>query len=122
MNNKVLVIDDDTAVAEMLKDSLEFKGYKVRTANSGKEGLLKASQFMPQIITLDLSMPDMSGFEVLERLKRSSRTKDIIVFILTVMDEKQSLQKGFMLGAKEYIIKPCAFKNLESLIENTLKN
>ncbi|MFH1416157.1 MAG: response regulator [Elusimicrobiota bacterium] len=115
---KVLVIDDDIYIAEMIKDGLELKGYEVEIATTGKDGIDKAFRCKPSIITLDLNMPGMTGFEILKKLKSDYSTKDIPIFILTVVDEKKSLNEAFLLGAKEYIVKPFSLMNLRSLIED----
>jgi two-component system OmpR family response regulator len=113
---KILIIDDDKAVAEMLRDSLGLHGYEAQTAHSGKQGLEKARKFLPDIITLDLEMPGMSGFEVLALLKNDKHTRDIPVFILTVRDEEDCRKKGFFFGIKEYMVKPFSISNLMEAI------
>jgi len=121
-NKKILIIDDEPNITEMLKDNLEFKGYEVCVANGGREGLEKAIEFKPDIITLDLKMPDMNGFKVLQALKNDTRTKDITVFIISVMDEEDSTKKGFLLGARIYMVKPFSMTALEDLIEDIFQD
>ena len=117
---RVLVVDDDKNISEMIRDALELKGYEVAVANSGEKAVQEAFEFSPDIITLDLEMPLMSGFEVLSRLKNDSRTKDITVFILSVRDDAKSLKKGHIMGAKEYVVKPFSLTALEELIKEDL--
>ncbi len=118
--SKILVIDDDSNVAEMLRDSLELRGYEVIIATSGPEGIQKACMFKPDVITLDLQMPGMNGFEVLEKLKSNRKTRNINVLIATVMDERKSLDKVFLLGARDYVIKPFSMENFEVMIEKII--
>lgn len=117
---RILLIDDDRYIIETLTDGLELKGYEVERALSGSEGLRKARSFRPAVIILDLEMPDLSGFEVLEKLKKDPKTKHISVFILTVRDEREKQTKGFLLGAREYVVKPFSLNMLEELIESAL--
>ena len=122
LNKKILIIDDEPNVTEMLKDNLEFKGYEVCVANGGREGLEKAIEFKPDIITLDLKMPEMDGFQVLKALKSDNRTKDITIFIVSVLDAEDSTKQGFLLGARVYMVKPFSMNALEDLIEDIFQN
>jgi len=121
-NKRILIIDDEPNVTEMLKDNLEYKGYEVIIANGGREGLEKAIEYKPDIITLDLKMPDMDGFKVLQALKSDTRTKDITVFIISVLDEEDSTKQGFLLGARIYMVKPFSMTTLEDLIEDIFQD
>ena len=99
----VLVVDDDPGVAAMIADYLIREGYGALTATSGKDALELALKHRPFAITLDVIMPDMDGWEVLQRLKENPGTKDIPVIIISVADDKEI---GFALGAVGYITKP----------------
>ena len=99
----VLVADDDPGVAAMIADYLIREGYGALTATSGKQALELALKHRPFAITLDVIMPDMDGWEVLQRLKENPDTKDIPVIIISVADDKEI---GFALGAVGYITKP----------------
>ena len=101
--NAVLVVDDDPGVAAMIADYLIREGYGALTATSGKQALELAAKHRPFAITLDILMPDMDGWEVLQRLKESPATKDIPVIIISIADDKEI---GFALGAVGYITKP----------------
>ncbi|OGY28182.1 MAG: hypothetical protein A2Z42_04770 [Candidatus Woykebacteria bacterium RBG_19FT_COMBO_43_10] len=102
---KVLLIEDEKEVAELYKLKLTLDGYEVITAENGREGLDKANSYRPELIFLDIKMPEMDGFEVLKRLRAAARTKDIPVVILSNFDEQDLIEKGLTLGANEYLIK-----------------
>ena len=102
---KVLLIEDEKEVAELYKLKLTLDGYEVITAENGQEGLDKANSYRPELIFLDIKMPEMDGFEVLKKLRAAARTKDIPVVILSNFDEQDLIEKGLTLGANEYLIK-----------------
>jgi len=99
----VLVIDDDAMVLELMKRFLGKEGYLVETAKGGKEGLRLAKELIPDVITLDVIMPQMDGWAVLGALKGDSDLADIPVIMLTIVDDKGM---GYKLGASEYLTKP----------------
>ena len=102
---KVLLIEDEEEVAELYRLKLTLDDYDVTVALSGQDGLEKAARISPEIIFLDIKMPEMDGFEVLRRLRESAKTKDIPVVILSNFDEQELIEKGLTLGANEYLIK-----------------
>ncbi len=102
---KVLLIEDEPEVLELYRLKLSLDDYNVITAKNGKEGLKKALTDSPELIFLDIKMPEIDGFEVLKRLRESSKTKNIPVVILSNFDEQEMIEKGLSLGANEYIIK-----------------
>ena len=101
--NTVLVIDDDPAVRELLTSYLKKDGFDVACAINGEDGLYKAREIRPMAITLDIIMPGMDGWAVLEALKADSNTAHIPVVIITI-EENRNL--GFTLGASDYLVKP----------------
>ena len=103
---KVLIIDDEVVIGEMLSDILELKGFDVCVACSGREGLARVEEFKPDIIMLDLNMPGMDGFSVLEHLKRNKKTANIPVLIASISDNGSDIKKGYVMGAQKYFIKP----------------
>jgi CheY-like chemotaxis protein len=108
----VLVIDDDPAVHELLQDLLAREGFRVATAASGEEGLQLARQLQPAIITLDVYLPGMDGWEVLNRLKSDAELASIPVIMISISDQAQH---GYALGA-EYLSKPIDRKRLAALL------
>jgi two-component system KDP operon response regulator KdpE len=100
---KALVIDDEPQIRRLLTITLEANGYRVVTANSGREGLVLAAQHRPDVIVLDLGLPDLSGPEVLRRLREWTQTP---VIILTVQDAEADKIEALDGGADDYVTKP----------------
>jgi two-component system, OmpR family, KDP operon response regulator KdpE len=98
-----LVIDDEPQIRRLLTISLEAGGYRVITANSGQEGLVLAAQHRPEVIILDLGLPDLSGLAVLKRLREWTQTP---VLILTVQDAESDKIAALDSGADDYVTKP----------------
>lgn len=102
---KILIIEDEAALLYALSASLQVDGFDVVTANNGREGLKFAKSEKPNLIILDLRLPEMDGFEVLENLKKEKSMKTIPVMIVTNIGEKEAEEKCKKLGAAEYIVK-----------------
>ena len=113
-SNTVLVVDDDPTVREMMRRYLERDGFHVVTAADGDEGLRIARHIAPSVITLDVVMPGKDGWDVLRLLKSDRRLADIPVVMLTIIDERN---KGYSLGASDYIVKPVDRERLLSVLE-----
>jgi len=111
----ILVVDDDHNVARLVQRHLEKAGYKVSLAHTGQEAQKKAVRHLPALITLDILLPDMNGFEVLETLKENPRTEKIPVIVLSIV---QGEDKALRLGAVDYVIKPFSE---ERLLESVAK-
>ncbi len=103
--DKILIIDDSLLTRKVLADILKDT-YEVITATDGKEGILLAVEERPDLILLDIEMPDMNGFQVLEFLKGSYETDYIPVIFLTGFIEAEYEERGFLCGAVDYIVKP----------------
>jgi CheY-like chemotaxis protein len=102
---KVLLIEDDAAAAEMYRLRLAADGYTVVIGQDGEEGLRKASEEAPDFIYLDLRLPGLDGFEVLERLRDDPATTHIPVIILSNYGEPELRERGLRLGALEFLVK-----------------
>jgi CheY-like chemotaxis protein len=102
---KVLLIEDDVAAAEMYRLRLAADGYTVVTANDGHEGVRMATDEAPDFIYLDLRLPGLDGFEVLEHLRANPETANIPVIILTNFGEPELRERGLRLGALEFLVK-----------------
>ena len=111
--NTILVIDDDTTIHDLLQRFLEKKGFEVKTAKSGIEGINLAKAIQPEAITLDVMMPGMDGWSVLTALKAHPKTANIPVIMMSMVDD-QNL--GFALGAEEYLLKPIDSNKLEAIL------
>lgn len=108
---KVLLIDDEVPLLEVMKTNLEIEGYEVVTAMSGEMGLVSAVVDQPDVVILDIMMPDVDGWEICQRIRSDTRTKYIPVIMLTALDETEHVVKGFECGADDYLAKP--FENAE---------
>jgi DNA-binding response OmpR family regulator len=106
-------VEDEPDIAELIRYHLEGDGYKVTTAARGEEALAKAYQEKPDLITLDIRLPDIDGFEVLQRLKSNEETADIPVVILSILPDSGD---GFRLGAVDYVTKPIDERRLLSAV------
>ena len=115
---KALVIDDDPLMRDMLVRALTREGLWVGSAASGEEGLALAQALAPDIITLDLLMEGMDGYEVLGRLKQDPATADIPVVLISMTDDRA---QGFALGAAEFLQKPVTQEDLSGLLERFRK-
>ena len=113
-NEKILVVDDDANICELLRLYLTKEGYQVTTAGDGEEGLEKFNQIKPDMVLLDVMMPRMDGWEVCRRIRARSR---VPVIMLTAKGEEEDELQGFSLGADEYIMKPFSLKILLARIE-----
>jgi DNA-binding response OmpR family regulator len=103
---RIVLIDDELDMAKLLKMELELEDYRVDFASDGRQGLALINQVAPDLVLLDIMMPEMDGYEVLRQLKKEGRTQKIPVVFLTAKGLEQDIQKGLDLGAEDYIIKP----------------
>ena len=118
---KILAVDNDKDVLEIIRKLLEIKGYEVVTASSGPEGIKKARETVPDLITLDVLMHLLNGFEVLKFLKKTKETKEIPVIIVSCLQESEAEKKALELGASGYLRKPFEREVLYKEIEKHLK-
>lgn len=102
---KVLVIEDDPNVAEMYRLRLETDGYEVVVGRDGEEGLQLAIDEVPDFIYLDLRLPKLDGFEVLERLRATPATAQIPIIILSNYGDAETRERGLRLGALDFLVK-----------------
>lgn len=106
-NNKVkiLIIEDDPFLSEMYLVKLVQNGFDVEVASDGKAGLDKVKTLMPTLVLLDIVLPSMDGFEVLDGIKKNPKLKDTLIVLLTNLGQREDIEKGIALGANDYIIK-----------------
>ncbi|AGF52944.1 OmpR subfamily [Synechocystis sp. PCC 6803] len=103
---RILIIDDDPAISDLVSINLEMAGYDVQQAVDGIKGQALAVQLQPDLIMLDLMLPKVDGFTVCQRLRRDERTADIPVLMLTALGQIQDKIQGFDSGADDYLTKP----------------
>ncbi|MDX9708892.1 MAG: response regulator [Trichloromonas sp.] len=107
MDQRILIVDDSPSVLKILNDALHGE-YQISVSTSGTDALTVAAAQHPDLILLDIKMPDMDGYEVCRRLKQSPETRDIPILFVTVLNETEDEAKGLELGAVDYITKPIA--------------
>lgn len=103
---KVLIIEDDNFLSDLYKIQFEKSGYKVVQSYDGLDGLSKISIETPSVVVLDLILPELSGLEVLERLKKDPKFSRLPVVVLSNLRDEEKIKKALTLGAVGYIIKP----------------
>jgi len=118
---KILIVDDEIDTLLPLKRSLEVEDYMVVGASNGHEALMKARTDIPDLILLDLMMPEMDGYEVCAQLKKNALTKNIPVIILTAKDAVRDKVKGLDIGADDYVTKPFNLNELKARIKSVLR-
>jgi two-component system, OmpR family, alkaline phosphatase synthesis response regulator PhoP len=117
---KVLVIDDEPGIIEIVEANLEGDGFEVISASNGKEGLEKIKREAPELVVLDVMMPEMDGWEVLRNLERDPETAGLPVIMLTAKAADEDYIYGLEEGAVEYITKPFLPQELVNRIKITL--
>jgi DNA-binding response OmpR family regulator len=119
--SKILVVEDDLDVAEMLNAYFRVQGYEVYTVNWGEDGVRSCQTVHPDLVILDIRLPDMDGYEVAKRLRSDRRTQDIPIIFLTEKRERADRLQGLELGADDYITKPFDVQELRLRVRNALQ-
>lgn len=115
---RILMADDEPDILEIMAKKIANEGYEVLTAQDGKEAWYKIQHVIPDIVILDLTMPEMTGFEVLKNLRDNPPAKKWIpVIIVSALGEMDSMKKGMELQADHYIVKPCQVSDIISSIK-----
>ncbi|MDI6694477.1 MAG: response regulator [Anaerolineales bacterium] len=124
MKNKVLYIEDNPDVARLVQRSLEERGYEFHWAQDGVSGLKMAEQLIPDVILLDMSLPDMNGFEVARRLRRDSQNDLIYIPIIAVVANalRGDVEKALAAGCDVSIAKPINLRELWARLESFSTN
>ena len=118
---KILMVDDEEDILEFLSYNLKKEGYNILTANNGKSGLELAKNHLPDLIMLDVMMPEMDGIELCEQLRLVPLLEDVLILFLSARGEDYSELAGFSAGADDYITKPIKPKLLVSRVNAILK-
>ena len=121
MNNKILVVDDDRAINELIKVNLELAGYLVVQAYDGIEGFAVAKQELPSLIILDVMMPDVDGYTVAQRVRLNPELKNTPILMLTALSQLNDKVRGFDIGVDDYLVKPCEMEELKVRVRALLK-
>lgn len=101
----VLLVEDDVFLAGIYQKKFEIDGFKITIAENGEKGLAEVKKKPPDVILLDILLPKLDGFAILDRLKKDPATKDIPVILLTNLGQKDDVEKGLEAGAADYLIK-----------------
>lgn len=118
---KILVVDDEKDIIQIVKYNLELNGYEVDIAENGVDAISKAKSFKPDLILLDIMMPHKDGVQTCIELRANSEYDDTLIIFLTAKSDEQSEIKGLELGADDYISKPIKPKLLVSRIHSALR-
>jgi len=116
--HSILVVDDDAKIVSLLRRALSYEGYTVRTALTATEGLVSARDMPPNLVVLDLMLPDMDGYEVCRRIRAVG---DVPVLMLTARDEVEDRVRGLDEGADDYLVKPFALQELLARVRVLLR-
>ncbi|MCI0555886.1 MAG: response regulator [Anaerolineae bacterium] len=119
--SKILIVEDDLDVAEMLNAYFRVQGYEVFTVNWGEDGVRAAQTVLPDLVILDIRLPDIDGYEVARRVRSDRRTHEIPIIFLTEKRERIDRLQGFEVGADDYITKPFDVQELRLRVRNALK-
>ena len=117
---KILILDDDTALTGLLTDILESEGYRVAAFNSPKDVLYLARQFLPDVMLLDIMMPEIDGYDVCEFFKRDPELRFTRIIVLTARDDKESRIRCYRSGADAVISKPFELDELREILRTSI--
>jgi two-component system KDP operon response regulator KdpE len=117
-NKLILAVDDEPKMIRFIRMNLELEGYRVSEATNGMEALEKTREELPDLVLLDVMMPDMNGFETLQHIRETS---SVPVIMLTVQSEEEDIVRGLALGADDYVTKPFSPRELTSRIKALLR-
>ncbi len=122
MMNKgdILVVDDTPVNLKLISDMLTKNGYRVRSARGGKRALISALSNPPELVLLDIKMPDLDGYEVCARLKQNPDTQDIPIIFISALNDTEDIVKAFEAGGVDYVTKPFKFREVLVRVESQL--
>ena len=117
----ILIIDDDKAINELIKVNLKLNGYNIIQAYDGIEGFALTKQELPNLVLLDVMMPNVDGYTVAQRIRQCEQTKNIPIIMLTALSEIQDKGKGFDIGVDDYLVEPFDIEELKMRVKAVLK-
>jgi len=121
LKKRILVVDDDSSILKLVTDLLTEEGFGVISASCGEEGIKKVHQSKPNLVILDLRLPDMDGFQICQTLKKDKSVSNIPIIMLTVKSAKSSTVAGLEMGADDYIVKPFNQEELIARVKTVLR-
>ncbi|MGH7887993.1 MAG: response regulator [Candidatus Binatia bacterium] len=117
---KILLVDDSETILMMEQMILKKDGYEILTAKNGKEGVAKAIESKPDLILMDVVMPEMNGFEAVKQLRQHEALRNIPIVMVTTESEADSMEAGYENGCSDYIIKPIDRRELVTKVQSLL--
>jgi DNA-binding response OmpR family regulator len=117
---KVLVVDDQPVFREFFQKSLTKLGFEVITAFTGKIALVRAREHKPDLIMLDVMLPDMDGIDICRKLREQSETSETPIILVSAVASEKHIQRATEAGATTYMIKPLSMEDINSLVKNYL--
>ena len=118
---RILLIEDDVALVALLSKALSARGYDVQIAKDGLEGLTKVDKSPPDLLIVDIMMPQLDGMTLVRAIKSHRETRHVPVIFLTAKSDSRSVVEGINLGAKFYITKPFSIEDLLSKVQRALR-
>ena len=120
VKTRVLIVDDEPNIRDLLATSLRFAGYEIQTAANGAQAVSAVTESEPDIILLDVMLPDVSGFDILQRVRGHAALKHIPIIMLTGKATREDVMFALSAGANGYITKPFEFESLTTSIRAVL--
>ena len=117
---KILIVDDDVSITELMKALVRMEGHQPTTVNDSTKAIEVANSVNPDLITLDLMMPGLTGFELCDLLHNDPKFANIPIVIVSARDDRESKEKAIEMGAKDYITKPFGIDELMNKIKNLI--
>lgn len=118
---KIIIVDDDQAIQTLIKINLEMQGHQVFTASDGVEGYALVQQELPDLVVLDVMMPNMDGYMVAQRIRKNPETETVPILMLTALGVVEDKVKGFDAGADDYLVKPFELPELQVRVRALLR-
>ena len=119
--SQILIVEDDVDLAEMLNAYFRVQGYEILTATWGEDAVRVAQEMVPDVVLLDIRLPDIDGYQVCRQIRQHRRTREIPIIFLTEKRERSDKLAGLELGAVDYITKPFDIQELRLRVRNTLR-
>jgi two-component system OmpR family response regulator len=119
MSQRILVVDDEPNIADLISTALRFQGFEAESAATGQEAIREVAAYRPHLMVLDVMLPDMDGFEVAERL--AARHDEVPILFLTARDATQDKIRGLTVGGDDYVTKPFSLEELVARIRTILR-
>ncbi len=120
MTRRILIVDDEPNIVTSLEFLMRESSYEVRVARDGEEALRRAESFLPDLILLDVMMPQRSGFEVCQKIRENPAFRNVKIVVLTAKGRELEKNRGLDLGANAYVTKPFSTKELMSTVRGLL--